>query len=113
LMDDVEECSEPVDVVQLPAERAREVESESVDVQIQHPVTKAVHDELQHARMRHVERITASGEVDVVAAILRRETVVRRVVNASQRECRTQLVAFGGVVVDSVENDLNPCGMQG
>src|SRR5206468_347788 len=33
LMDDVEECSEPVDVVQLPGERAREAESEPVDVQ--------------------------------------------------------------------------------
>ena len=34
------------------AERGREVEAEAVDVHLRDPVAQAVHDELQHARMR-------------------------------------------------------------
>ncbi len=67
LADDVEERAEPVDVVQLAGERRREVEAEAVDVHLGHPVAQRIHHQLQHARMLHVERVAAAGEVHVVA----------------------------------------------
>ena len=72
-----------------------------------HPVAQAVHDELQHARVLHVERVAAAGEIHVVPRIFRREAVVAGVVDAAERQRRAELVAFGGVVVDDVENDLD------
>ena len=41
-----------IDLVQLAGQRAREIEAEAVDVHLQHPVAQAVHDQLQHARVR-------------------------------------------------------------
>ena len=45
-MNDVEERTQPVDLEELTSKRAGQVEAEAIDVHIEHPVAKAVHDEL-------------------------------------------------------------------
>ena len=55
LVNHVEEGAEPIDVVQLAGEGAGQIEAEPVDVHLRHPVPELVHDELEHARMLHVE----------------------------------------------------------
>ena len=59
LLDEVEERREPVDVVQLAGQRRGEVEAEPVDVHLGHPVAQAVHDQLQHVRVAHVQAVAA------------------------------------------------------
>src|SRR5690606_33334844 len=44
LLDNVEECAEPVHVVELPGEGGGEVKAETVDVHVEHPVAQRVHD---------------------------------------------------------------------
>jgi hypothetical protein len=83
-----------------------EIEAETVDVHFLHPVAQAVGHHLDHARMAQVERVPRAGVVDVVALLLRNQSIVRRVVDAFVTERRTAFVAFGGVVVDDVEDDL-------
>ncbi len=108
LLDQVEERRQPIDVVQLARQRRRQVEAEAVDVHLEHPVAQAVHDELQHVRVPHVQRVAGAGVVHVVAALVGDEPVVRRVVDALERQHRPEMVAFGGVVVDHVEDHLDP-----
>ena len=43
----------------------------------------------------------------------REQPVVERVVDAAQRQRRTELVALAGVVVDDVEDHLEPGPVQG
>jgi hypothetical protein len=112
-VDDVEEGAELVHRVQLARERAGEVEPEAVHVHLGDPVAQAVHDQLQHARAAHVQRVAAAGEVLVVARRLRPQAVVRRVVDSAQRDRRTGVIAFGGVVVDDVEDHFEAGGVQG
>ena len=111
-MNDVEERAKLVDGMQLTSQRARQVEAEAVDVHLLHPVAQAVHDQLQHARAAHVQRVAAAGEVLVVARVVRQQPVVRRVVDAAQRQRRAEVIAFGGVVVDDVEDDFEAGGVQ-
>ena len=111
-MDDVEKRAQLVDGVQLARERAGEVETETVDVHLEHPVAQAVHDQLQDARAAHVERVAGAGEVLVVARVVRQQPIVRAVVDASERQRRPEVIAFGGVVVDNVEDDLEVGGME-
>ena len=85
LMDDVEERAEAIHLEQLASERARQVEPEAVDVHLDHPVPQAVHDELQHLRALHVQRVPAAGEVHVVPVVIADQTVVRRVVYPFER----------------------------
>ena len=106
LLDDVEERAQLVDLEELARQRAGEVEAEAVDVHVDDPVAQAVHDELEHARVPHVQRVAAPGEVLVAARVARREAVVGGVVDAAQRERGSEVVALGGVVVDHVENHL-------
>ena len=40
-----------VHFVQFASQRAGQVEPKTVDVHLRHPVTQAVHDQLQHARV--------------------------------------------------------------
>ena len=105
-MDDVEERAESIDFVQLARQRARQVEAEAVDVHVEHPVAQAVHDELQHLRAAHVQRVAAAGEVQVVALVVGDEPVVRQVVHAAQRQRGAEMIPFRRVVVDDVEDDL-------
>mgnify|MGYP003693563813 CR=1 FL=1 len=69
---------------------------------------QAVHDELQHLRAPHVQRVAAAGEVQVVPLVVGNQAVIRTVVDAAQRQRRAELITFGGVVVDHVEDDLEP-----
>src|SRR4051812_34102846 len=55
----------------------------------------------------------AAGVVHVVAAVGGGEAVVGGVVDAAEGERGAELVSFGGVVVDDVEDDLDAGGVEG
>ena len=111
-MDDVEERAKPVDLVKLARQRRGEIEAEAVNVHLQHPVAQAVHDELQGARMRHVQGVAAAREVHVVTLVVGHEAIVSRVINAAKAERRPQVIAFARVVVDDIENHFDAFAMQ-
>ena len=113
LVDHVEEGAEPVDVVELAGEGGCQVEAEAVHVHLEDPVAQAVHDELEDAGMGHVERVPAPRVVHVVAPLVGHQPVVGRVVDAPEREGGSEVVALGGVVVDHVEDHLDPGGVEG
>ena len=71
------------------------------------PVAKAVHDQLDRARMQHVQAVAGPREVHVVPLVLGLEPVERSVVDPAQGERRAQMVALAGVVVDDVQDDLD------
>ena len=106
-MNDVEKCAEPVHVVQLPRQRGGEIEPEAVHMHLQHPVAQAVHDELQDPGMADVQRVAAAGVVQIVARVVGDQPVVRGVVDPAKRQRRAQVIAFSGMVVHHVENDLD------
>ena len=58
--------------------------------------------------MAEVQRVPGAGVVDVVALLVGQQPVVGGVVDALERQRRAALVAFGGVVVDHVEDHLEP-----
>lgn len=107
-MDDVKERPQPIDVVQLARQRAGEVKAKTIHVQLGHPVPQAVHDQLQDVRAQHVERVATAGEVGVVATLVVCEPIVRGVVDPAQGEGRPQMIAFARVVVDHVQDHLQP-----
>ena len=102
-----------VDVVELARQRAGEVEAEAVDVALVDPVAQRVHDQPQHARVARVERVAGAREVHVEVRVVGHEPVVALVVDALERQHRAEVVALGGVVVDDVEDHLDPRPVQG
>ena len=100
------------DLVGLAGEAGREIEPESVDVVGVDPVPQGIEDHLQHARMVEVEGVAGAGRVPVLTRVLRLELVVARVVDAAQGQGRAEVAALGGVVVDDVEDDLDPGRVQ-
>ncbi len=68
----------------LARHRAREIEAEAVDPELLDPVTQRIRHELQHARMIEVERVAATGAVEIKSRIVR-ELVIDRVVDAAKR----------------------------
>ena len=70
LMNDVEKCAKAIDFVQLACEGRRQIEAETVNVHFQDPITQAVHDQLQHTRMTHVECVASARVVHVIAWII-------------------------------------------
>ena len=111
-MDDVEEGREPVDLVELARQRRREVEAEPVDVALDHEVAERVHDQPQHRRMHRVERVAGARVVQVVARVAGHRPVVREVVDPLEARARSEVVALGRVVVDDVEDHLDPRAVQ-
>ena len=112
-MDDVEECSQAIHFVQFARQGRGQIEAEAIHVHFQHPVAQAVHDQLQHARMLHVQRVAGAGVVHVVARIVGNQAVVGAVVDALQRKRRAEMVALRGMVVDDVENHFQSRRVQG
>ena len=54
--------------------------------------------------MAHVQGITSAGIIDVVALLVGHQAVVGGIVDAAHGQRRALLVAFGGVVVDNIQN---------
>ncbi len=73
-----------VDLVQLAGEHGREIEAESVDVHLRHPVAQAVHDQLDRARVAHVEAVAGAGVIGVEARVLGSQAIVGGVVDAAE-----------------------------
>ena len=71
-------------------------------------VAERVHDQPQHRRMHRVERVARARVVHVVARVAGDGAVVGEVVDPLEREHRPEVVALGGVVVDDVEDHLDP-----
>ena len=104
LSDRLEKAALGIEAFGLAGEDGAEVEPESVDARLAHPVAQAVGHHLDDARMAEVERVPGSGVVDVVARLIREEPIVGAVVDAFEGQGRPELVSLGGVVVDDVED---------
>ena len=112
-MDDVEKRRQPVDRVQFPRQRRGQVEAEAVHMHLQHPVTQAVHDQLEDLRVADVERVAATGEIHVMARVILDHPVIDGVVHAAQAQGRPLLITFAGVVVDHIQDDFDAGLVQG
>ena len=75
-----------------------------------HPVVQAVDDQPPHHRVVGVERVAGAREVGIAAGPV--VQVVDGVVQPAQAEGGAALVAFGGVVVDHVEDHLDAGAVQ-
>lgn len=106
-MDDVEEPSAPVELVALARQCGCQVEAETIDMHLLHPVAQRIHDQFQHLRMRRVEGVAATRVVPVVARIVGHQAIVGGVVDAAEAQRRAEMVALAGVVIHDVENHLD------
>ena len=89
-----------------------QIEAEAVDPHGLHPPAQAVQDQTQHIGVGDVERVPAAGLVDVAALLPVTQAIVGGIVQSAERKGRPVLVAFGGVVVDHVQDDLETRGVE-
>ena len=99
--------------MQLARQRRGQIEPEPVHVHVLHPIAQAVHHQLKHLRVPHVESVAGAGEIHVKARLAGNQAVVSGIVNALEAERRPHLVAFGGVVVYHVQNDFDSGAVHG
>ena len=94
-----------VEAARLAREDGAEVEAEAVDVHVLRPSSAGCRATIwMHARVRQIQRVAGAGVVDVIALLVRHQPVVGRVVDALEGQGRAELVAFGGVVEDDVDD---------
>ena len=66
----LQEAAAIVEAVRLARENRAEIEPETVDVHLLHPVPQAVGDHLDHARVAQIQRVTRACVVDVVTLLV-------------------------------------------
>ena len=98
--------------MQLAGEHRRQVEPETVHVHLQNPVPQRVHHQLQHLRMTHLQAIPAAAVVHVETGVVVAQPVVRGAVDTAEAQGRPEMVAFAGVVIHDVQEDLDPDRVQ-
>ena len=97
-----------VDLVLLVADQRRhQVEAEAVHAHLGDPVAQRVGHQLQHPRLGGVHRVAAAGDV-VVGAQVARQPVVAGVVDPPEGERGPLVTTLAGVVVDHVQDHLEP-----
>ena len=99
--------------MQRPGQRRCQVEPEAVDVHFGCPVAEGVHDHREDGWRAHVQGVAAAGVVGITRRITRRQPVVRGVVDSAEGQDRSVRCALGGVVVNHIENDLDPGRVEG
>ena len=88
--------------------RALARSAEPVDVHLLDPVAQRVQDQGQHLGVAGVQGVAGAGVVHVEAPVGVDRPVVGVVVEAPERQRRAHVVALGGVVVDDVQDHLDP-----
>ncbi len=96
-MNDVEKGAEPVHLVQLSRQGCCQVEAKAIDMHVEHPAAKTVHDQLQDPRMAHVQCVSRSRIVHVITGIVGDGSVVDQVVDATKRKDGPELITLGSV----------------
>ena len=112
LVDDFEEGVQLVHATGIAREGGGEVETETVDMHLQHPIAQAVHDKLKGARVEDIEGVAGTGKIQVEARVFRSQPVVGLIVDPAKTERRPEVISFRGVIVDDVENDLDARGVE-
>ena len=79
---------------------------------VQHPVTQAVGHQLQRARTEQIECVTRAGEIQIRARILRMQPVVTGVIDPAKAQRRAEMIAFGGMIVNDVENHFHTASVK-
>ncbi len=97
----------------LSREGGGQVEAEPVDVHVGDPVPQRVHDQPQAGVVVDVVGVARAGRVQVPRRVGRINPVVGVVVDPAEAQGRAELVTLGCVVVDHVEDHLDPRGVQG
>src|SRR5215471_8406944 len=93
-------------------QRGREIESKSVNVHLQHPVTQTVGHQLERAWMNQIESVAGAGEIEIEPRILRMQPVVGEIVDPAEAQRRPEMISFPCVIVNHVENHLDARCMQ-
>ncbi len=88
-------------------QRGGEVEAKAVDFHDVGPVAQGVGDHPHYLGMVQIEGVSGSGEIHVVPGRIVDQVVVAAIIDASEREVRTHVVALSGVVVHHVQQDLD------
>ena len=94
------------------SESRGQVEAETIDMHLLHPVAQTVHQELQHARVLRVEGVARAGVIHVIPLIIGDEPVVRRVIDAAETNRWPKLIPFRRVVVNHVQDHFEPGGVE-
>ena len=63
--------------------------------------------------MADIQRITRACVIHILRLIFIHQAVVGMVINAAERNGRTQVVSLSRVVIDHIQNDLDTSGMVG
>ena len=111
LPDCIEKAALRVKALRLAAQDTGQIKAEAVDVKGLDPVAQAVHNHAQHHRVGQVERVAGAGIVHIGPPPLG-QTVIAAVVQPAKTQGRPQRVAFARMVVDHVQDHLDPGGMK-
>ena len=99
--------------MQLTRERGGEIEAEAVDVHLRDPVAERVHEQLEHLRVVHVERVAGARCSPCRSGDCLRPDGSRWCCRRPSSRAWAHAVAFAGVVVDDVEDDLDAGRVKG
>src|SRR5947209_15585893 len=80
----IEEARSRIETVRFAPECHSEIETKAVHVELHDPVAQRIHNHLKHARIGEINGVAGAGIIDVVAAVIRDETIVTRIVQSAE-----------------------------
>ncbi len=111
-MDDVEKAAQAINKMQLPGKSRCQIEAKAVYMHLRDPVTETVHDKHEDIWKEGIESVACAGVV-VVVAFVPSDPVIIGIVYPTKGKGRAHVIAFTGVVIDNVQDDLDARLMKG
>src|SRR5205814_3430219 len=112
LVNDFEKGVELIHAISITGEGAGEIETEPVNVHFEHPIAKAVHHELERARVQQIESVDGASEIEIEPWIFCAQAIGGEVIDPAKGQGRPEMAAFGGVIINHVENHFDSGGVQ-
>src|SRR5206468_2537067 len=97
--------------MQFAGERGCKIEAEAINMHFLYPISQAVHDEAKNTWQLRVERISGACIVHIIPLVFRK-AVIGCVIYPLERKGRAEMIAFGRMVIDHVQNHFYACFVQ-
>ena len=104
----IEKAALRIKTVILTPYRSCQIKAKSIYPHALHPKPQAVHHHAQHIGVRHVQSVSATGIIDIIARLACCQSVIRGVVEPPKTQRGAALITFGRMIVDDIKNDLDP-----
>ena len=100
-----------IKAMRLAPQNRGQIKPKPIDMHLLHPIAQAIHNQAQRGGMGGIQGVSRARIIHIIAPAPR-QAVITGIVQPAKGQRGAKLIAFGAVVIDHIQNHLDPSAVQ-